>query len=162
VSVEPLASLAELVRDLGFLVYGGSMLSFTALVTAAARRSSLSSPVVVRAFQAWGPGLGLSLGAVVSGALAAHYLRIGAWSWVPSTGIGWTGLFAWLAFFALWASNVVLEVWTLEPLRKRPAPSPDSPDEAGWSDARVKLESHMQLQSALVLLTFLFTWLAAR
>jgi hypothetical protein len=162
VSVEPLASLAELIRDLGFLVYGGSMLSFTALVTAAARRSALSSPVVVRAYQAWGPGLGLSLGAVVFGALAAHYLRVGAWSWVPSTGIGWTGLGAWLALFALWVSNVVLEVWTLEPLRKLPPPGPDAPDAAGWNDARVKLEGHMQLQSGLVLLSFVLAWLAGR
>lgn len=158
-SLEPLAVLAELLRDLSFMVYGGSMIAFTALIAGATRLPGLAPTTAVRAYRAWGPGLGISLGLTVLSALAAHWLRIGAWSWAPGDGLGWLGLLAWLAFFGAWVSNIVLEVWTLEPLRKLDPPE-GIRDTTAWNDARVRLEQHLLLQSLFVGLTALLGKLA--
>lgn len=110
--------VATLVRDLGFLLYGGPLIAFTILVLLADRVSRDEPWRVVRVLQSWGPGLGVSLGFTVLGALSLRWLDHGQFSW------GWDNLTQlwdlalWLSFLALWISNVRLEVWTLEPLRK--------------------------------------------
>lgn len=151
-----LEACADLIRDLGFLLYGGPVVAFAALIHAVPRVQGLSGTDVVRSYRAWGPGLGLSMGATVFGALSGHWLRAGAWSWLPGSAAEAVGMFAWLSLLALWASNIVLEVWTLEPLRKHDRPGEGISDSVAWNDARVKLAGHLRLQAGLVLLTFSF------
>lgn len=141
---------ATLLRDLGFLLYAGPMVAFTALVLWAGRAHPRPWEVV-RTYRSWGPGFGLAMGATVLGALSLHYLHHGAfrWSW-DSTGAQ-VELAAWLCFGVLWASNIKLEIWTLEPLRKLDRDGVS--DEAAYRTGTRGLGAHMAVQSLLVLAT---------
>ncbi|MEC7947740.1 MAG: hypothetical protein VX265_09250, partial [Myxococcota bacterium] len=109
--------LALTLRDLGFLLYGGPLIAFAVVISLSSRIPGLSPWAAVRTFRAWGPGLGLSLGAAVAGGLAAHWLAHGSFTWAWDTPRAQVELAAWLAFFAVWVSNIRLEVWTLHSLR---------------------------------------------
>lgn len=140
---------ALLLRDLGFMLYGGPMVAFAALVAAQPRVPGLPIEAVLRAFRAWGPGFGLSLGASVLGALVGWWARTGAMQW-GTEPLGRAGTVAWLLFLALWASNIRLEVWTLEPTRR--ADPPAGPlDASALAAAARPLRWHLALQALLVL-----------
>lgn len=148
--------LALFVRELGFVVYGGSLLAMTAIIIAAGAGHVpyLSKENAVRAYRAWGPGLGLSMGAMVLGGLLHHFLVNGAFSWpldAPTTP-------AWIVFFVLWVSNLRLEVWTLDPIRKLDGANGVEDNEA--FDGAVKtLIGHMVVQTVLVFAAHgLFYW----
>lgn len=142
-----LITLSLLLRDLGFVTYGGSLFAFTALI-ALARLGTI--PYVrledaVRVYRAWGPGLGLSMGAMVLGGLVHHYLTSGSFSWplhAASTP-------AWAVFFCAWVSNLRLEVWTLEPVRKLDGEQGIT-DQTAFDAAVQWLVTHMGLQTVLV------------
>ncbi|MDP6934309.1 MAG: hypothetical protein QGG40_15390, partial [Myxococcota bacterium] len=74
---------AQLLQDLGFLLYGGPMVAFAILVNVAARLQTLQLHEVVRSYRAWGSGLGIALGTTVLGGATLHWLNQGAlaWSW---------------------------------------------------------------------------------
>lgn len=141
---------ADLLRDLGFLLYGGPMVAFTVLVLLADALPSMRPWDIVRAFRAWGPGFGLALGTCVFGALAGHWLRRGGFVWGWQTAAEKLELAAWLVFFALWVSNVKLEIWTLEPLRKLDPPAGVSDPDA-YVRALGPLRRHMVAHAAMVL-----------
>lgn len=151
--------LALTLRDLGFLLYGGPLVAFTIIVSLSARIPGLTPWAAVRTYRAWGPALGLSLGATVFGALAAHHLQHGAFVWTWDTPAAQVELAAWLTFLVMWASNIKLEIWTLQPLRSLD-PEGGISDEAAYRAATRPLARHMGVHAALVLAVFLLVRLA--
>lgn len=149
-----IVQLALLVRDLGFLVYGGGICTFALMAQLSARVGGLPTAHVLRTYRGFGPGLGLGLGAAVFGALTAHFGMAGAFSWGldAATG-GAAGFAAWLVFFALWMSNIQLEVWTLEPLRKLdPDGTGVASDAAALDRATSAVVRHLSVQAAMAAL----------
>ena len=152
-----LQTLALALRDVGFVLYGGPLVAFAVLVGLRAHLVSANGVEIFRAYRAWGPGLGLSLGATVFGGLGAHYLEHGAFAWSlerPAELLGW------LTFFAMWVSNIKLEVWTLEPLRKLDRER-GLTDEAAFEAATAPVARHLLIHAALVLAVVVLARLAA-
>lgn len=147
---------ALLLRDLGFLLYGGPMVAFAVLVALGDRLPSAAAVEVVRAYRSWGPGFGLSLGACVFGALAAHWLTWSAFDWSLERPVEAA---AWAAFFAMWLSNLVLEVWSLEPLRKLDR-ARSLTDPAAFAAALPKFTRHLVVHAGLVLVVAVLARLA--
>jgi hypothetical protein len=148
--VQPLGMrlAAHLLQDLGFVLYAGPLVAFTVLVIASAHLNGLPVAAAVRSYRAWGPGLGLALGACILGTLSGHWLDNGEWL-APTDAITWVtcGLFG-----LSWVSNIKLEIWTLEPLRQLDSEAPSSPpDPAAYAGAARHLGGHMALHSALLL-----------
>ena len=141
-------TLASVLQDLGFLLYGGPMVAFTVLVAVAWRLPGLRPWDVVRVYRAWGAGFGLSLGACVFGGLLRYYLEHGSFSWPWDTPEQQQILAAFLCCFAMWASNIKLEIWTLEPLRKLDKGGEIDPE--AWRAPHARLARHMIVQSVLV------------
>lgn len=143
--------LANVLQNLGFLGYGGPMVAFTLLIAAGDRIPHLKPWDVIRTYRAWGAGFGLSLGLCVLGGLSLYYLRTGgfSWGWDTSEEQVVTGTF--LAFLAMWVSNIKLEIWTLDPLRKLD-PNGVVSDEAAYRAAAASLRNHLVVHSLLVLL----------
>jgi len=141
---------ADTLRDLGFLLYGGPMVAFTVLVALARRLPGNTPWCIVRAYRAWGPGLGISLGLCILGLLAGHWWRVGSFTWAWSTTSEQWALAAWLTFLAMWISNIKLEIWTLEPLRKLDRDGRIT-DEAAYLRALGPLPRHMVVHSVMVL-----------
>lgn len=152
--------LASTLRDLGFLLYGGPLVAFTIIVSLSGRIPGLTPWGAVRTFRAWGPGLGLSLGATVFGALAAHYLQHGAFAWAWDTPVARLELAGWLTFLVMWVSNIKLEVWTLQPLRSLDPGGP-VPDEAAYRAAVSRLARHMVVHAMLIVAIFVIAHLAS-
>lgn len=151
--------LALMLRDVGFLLYGGPLVAFAVVVSLSSRVPGLTPWSAVRTFRAWGPGLGLSLGAAVAGGLVAHWLAHGAFTWTWDTPRAQVELAGWLAFFALWASNIKLEVWTLHPLRALDGPEGVS-DQPAYLAATRRLSRHLVGHAALILLVTVLAGLA--
>lgn len=153
---------AALIRDLSFVVYGGGIAVFALQASLSPLVGGLPRHTVLRAYRGFGPGLGIALGLTVFSALVAHYGAVGAFSWrpVPATG-GVAGLLGWLGFFALWVSNIRLEVWTLEPIRKLdPNGQGEAPDAAALDRAERAVTRHLLIQALLVALVVIFARLA--
>ena len=157
------AALASVVRDLGFVVYAGGIACFALLAALSARVGGPPTAQVLRMFRAFGPGLGISLGLTIFAALLGHFATMGSFSWGvhPDTG-GLPGLLAWGVFFAAWVSNIQLEVWTLEPLRKLdPAGTGQATDAAALEHATRRVVRHLGLQAGLVGLVVVLARLAS-
>lgn len=145
-----LFTLAELLHDLGMLLYAGPFLAFTILFAVRGRLQGLEAWHLGRLWRAWGAGLGLAMGAWVLGLLMRHYLVVGSFTWGWSTV--WEGmtLAAHLVFFALWVWNVRVEVWSLEPLRKLD-PKEGVKDPQAYQAATGRLHRDMIVQGVLLL-----------
>lgn len=124
------------------------MVAFAILVSLSARLPALTPWDVVRVYRAWGAGFGLSLGGCIFGGLLGYWLRTGAFSWGFGGGQESLSSATFLVFFALWASNLILEVWTLEPLRKLDQGGVVK-DEAAYREGAGRLSRHMTLQALL-------------
>lgn len=142
-------NLAHVLQNLGFLLYGGPMVAFAILVAAARTIPHMHVWDVVRTYRSWGAGLGIALGACVFGGLLRFYLLFGGFlsvwdqpeasAWLPTFGV----------FFVMWASNIKLEIWTLDPLRKLDQ-NGTIKDEAAYAIAHAALARHMSAQAAMV------------
>ena len=109
---------ARILQDIGFLLYAGPMVAFTILIAVADRIPHVRPWDIVRTYRAWGAGLGLSLGACVFGGLTKYYLENGEFIWRCDSPASQKVCLAFVAFGVMWAHNIRLEIWTLEPLRK--------------------------------------------
>lgn len=150
--------LTLLLRDLGLMVYGGSLFALTILVACARIKviPTVRLPEAIRVYRAWGPGLGLSMGAIVLYALLHHYLTRGAFSWPLDDA----ATPAWAVFFVAWVSNLRLEVWTLDPLRKLDSPEDGIADMPAYERAADWLLAHMTAQSLLIITTIVLFFFA--
>lgn len=144
-----MSDIAHVLQNLGFLLYGGPMVAFAILVAAAHSIPNVRVWDVVRTYRSWGAGLGLALGAAVLGGLSRFYLHFGGFLsvWDDPEARAWLPTFA--VFFVMWASNIKLEIWTLEPLRKLDQNGVIK-DEAAYAVAHAALARHMSMQAALV------------
>lgn len=142
--------LAQALHDVGMLLYAGPMVAFAVLIGRSTRLPALQPWDVVRTFRAWGAGLGLAMGAWVTGLLARHWLQRGAFTWALDTPADQLLLASHVVFFVAWVWNVRVEVWSLEPLRQLDRGGAVS-DPAAYSTAARKLARDLALQAALVL-----------
>ncbi|MBO87406.1 MAG: hypothetical protein CL927_18820 [Deltaproteobacteria bacterium] len=143
--------VVTLIRDLAFVVHAGAIITFACLAALSHRVGGPPRARILRVYQAFGPGLGISLGLLVFTALLLHYAQVGAFDWspTPATG-GAVGLAAWVVFFVAWASNIRLEVWTLEPLRKLDPDGTTLASDANQLDrARAAVALHLVMQGIL-------------
>ena len=102
------------------------------------------SPAAFARLMKAGPVLGLSLGTGIFALFGSIWLSSGRFEWADHPP--WTQLtFAFL--FAMWVSNIVFEIWTLEPVRKSPAGTPAA--DAALSRARRHLLVHCVFISGL-------------
>lgn len=146
----PLAPLAAALHDLGMVLYVGPMVAFTVLIAMHRRLRPMQPWDVVRTYRAWGAGLGLSMGAWVLGLLLGYYIDQGAFVWrFDSPTARWTTA-RFLVFLALWAWNLRVEVWSLEPLRRLDQDGVVA-DPGSYAAATARLVRDMALQSVLCL-----------
>ena len=98
-------SFLYILQSLGWLLYAGPMLAFAILVWL--RPSSVDS------FQKWGVGFGLALAVWIYTSISIQYIQTG--SFYPDVESNpWM-----IAAFVMWISNIKLEIWTLDPIRKK-------------------------------------------
>lgn len=144
-----LLPLAHALHDLGMLLYAGPFVAFTVLVSLSGKLPKLARHDVVRVYRAWGAGLGLSMGAWVLGLLSTHFLTHGAFAWPVDTAAQQLTAARFVVFLVLWAFNIRLEIWTLEPLRKLDGDGeiPAAP----FAAATRRLGGEMAIQSGLLL-----------
>ncbi len=149
-------TLPLILRDLGFVAYGGPLVAFAFLLGVRSQVLALDTVGLVRAFRSLGPVLGLSLGVCLVGGLSAHALQHGGFLWsLDRPG----ELIAWASFFSLWVSNIRLEIWTLDPLRLLDKDGQIT-DEAGYAAAVQTLTVHLAVHAALVVITVVLARLA--
>ena len=152
--------LALTLRDLGFLLYGGPMFAFTAVIALSGRVPGIEPVSAFRAYRTWGPGFGLALGATIFGGLVARWLEQGGFSWTWDTPAAQVDLGLSLAFLVLWVSNIKLEIWTLQPLRTLDDPAAGVVDGDAYTQATASLARHMVVHSVLVLAVFVLARLS--
>ncbi len=146
----PLAPLANALHAVGMVLYAGPMVAFSVLVALRRRLPHMQPWDVIRTYRAFGAGLGLSMGAWVFGLLLGYYIDHGAFAWsFDSPAARWTSA-RFLVFLALWAWNLRVEVWSLEPLRKLDQRGVVA-DPAAYGAAAGRLLRDMGLQSVLCL-----------
>ena len=72
----------------------------------------------LRIFRRTGPILGLSMGMCILGTVAGQWLDHQAFELYWATDSDRVESAMYITFFAIWVSNIKLEIWTLEPMRK--------------------------------------------
>jgi hypothetical protein len=127
-------------------MYFGPMLAFTVILMGKKYLFPLKTESIVRTYQAWGAGFGLSLGAFI---FTNIYLR---WQQYGEFALYWSlpndqllSLSIILGFFA-WISNLILEVWSLDPLRKMNGTTYDNTD---YESVFLKFRRHLLAHCAL-------------
>ena len=93
------------------------MLAWGILMWSQNRLHDVGFPSLVRTFRAWGPGFWTRNGRVL-GALGFRFLTQGTFYWGIESNAARLDTATWTMFALLWASNIKLEIWTLDPLRK--------------------------------------------
>lgn len=115
----PWKALFVALHWLGVTVYAGSVLTFASLFVAerllrARPGWGLDRRALWGAWTAWGPGLGLAMGALILGGLGTHWLEHGHLRWAGTGAIYQAKC---LVFLVLWVSSFHLEIWTQEEAR---------------------------------------------
>ena len=107
-----LISILSIIRDIGWIIYAGTMFSFALLFPFVADKTKQ-----FQTFMKLGSILGLSLGCVIFSCLLSRWIEVG--HYYPQNKM--EGI-AFGAALMLWISNIVFEIWTLDPLRKAQNP----------------------------------------
>ena len=89
------------------------------------------TPDILRAYTRVGPLLGIAMGACIAAALAELWMTHQAFPLLDAEHLPMT-----VAFLVVWVSNIKLEIWTLEPIRKATEWSPST-------DALKSLRRHL-------------------
>jgi len=138
--------LANILQLVGFGLYALPILWCTALLLWKGEHPDIVVPL--RHFRKFGPVLGLSLGACILGALVGIWMDHGEFTFNWSTDHGRLSGAAVITFFAVWVSNIKLEIWTLEPVRKLDHQPPQQPsDMPAFFRAVGSLRTHLMLHS---------------
>jgi len=147
-----MVNASRLIQDLGFVLYGAPLVVIAVWTALAIRKAGCAVAQPIRWQRRLGAFLGLSLGACIYGALAHRYLSTGGltWHWSPAAEQEITIVL--LVFIAMWISNIKLEIWSLEPLRKLdPRPEEGAPpDPAAYQSAARSLLRHQLVHAALL------------
>ncbi len=143
---------SHLIQDIGFLFYGVPLVTIALWTTMAIVRPATSAVQPIRWQRRLGPFLGLSLGACIYGSLAHRYLNTGSLQWHCSPASEREVTIILLVFIVMWISNIKLEIWALEPLRKldpRPKDGPPS-DPVAYQSAARTLSRHLLVHAVLL------------
>jgi len=140
-----LETLLSALHWLGVAAYGGSLIAFALMMLSARLLGAPDLRLAVRAWQAWGPGLGLSMGLLIFSGLGLYYLQMGAFTWPMETAAQKLTAAKHGIFLALWASSFQLEIWTMEPLRKADREG----DEATWAACAPRVSNQALVHAAL-------------
>ena len=124
-------------QTLGWTLYAGPMIAFSIML--------YTNKESYKSFSHFGVGFGLSLTLWIYSTIAIQYLskghffpELGENLWIPVA-------------IAMWISNIKLEIWTLDPIRK-------SKDPIVSSIHLQSLRSHLTIHAALIaLVQILFT-----
>ena len=146
--VDNLLLIMTIVRDLSWSIYLGIIVGFS--VTSLFPEATFSR---IKSFQSFGVILGLSLGATILPSIALLWFERG--NFYPSSTIEMVG---WIIGLCMWVSNIILEIWTLDPLRKDDLGI--LPDTIIIVEAEDKAMYHLRFHSVLVVLTHTFCWLS--
>ena len=107
--MEVLLSTLDVIRSIAWSMYLGLVVSFATL--------SIFSKIEIEPYLDWfrkfGVILGLSLGATLLPSIVIIWFERG--SYYPQNTIETLGAGV---GFAMWVSNMILEIWTLDPIRK--------------------------------------------
>ena len=135
----------SLFRNISWTIYSGLILAFAILILfKKAHRTE-----VLNWFKDFGVILGLSLGGTILPSIVLKWQS--AQHFYPETYNEKMGI---IVGFAMWVSNIILEIWTLDPLRKRDLGLLD--DSALIDKAEAKSKRHLVFHAILVLFTHLF------
>ncbi len=136
---------------LGATLYGGSLVAFSLLLAMRSLIVGEQSEGVMRVFRAWGPGLGISMGALILGGAVMHFRTHGAFIWPTDTLSEQLIVAQHLVFLLLWASSFHLEIWTLDPVRKL-SPDHQVTDRSAYEAACSKATKQALLNATLFLI----------
>ena len=124
-------SFLYVLQTLGWTLYAGPMIAFSIM--------SYTNKEFYKSFSHFGVGFGLSLTLWIYSTIAIQYLshghffpELGENLWIP-------------AAIAMWISNIKLEIWTLDPIRK-------SKDPIIPSTHLQSLRSHLTIHACLIAL----------
>ena len=106
------------IRDFSWMLYAGPLIGFGILMTYQTLFCVDQRRKTIEDFCSWGPVFGLALGFAIFSALGVKWIADGHF-WLSLNGES-NALFSIgvVIGFVLWVSNIVLEIWTLEPIRK--------------------------------------------
>lgn len=136
----------QIIRDITWSLYLGPVVAFAILI-GVHKYISIETHELIRAFRSFGSIFGLSMGATILTTLIIWYQDTGSFdlTWTTQNDILTNlGVFV---FLILWASNCILEIWTLDPLRKMDAP----PRLDEWDKAVNHFRQHLVLHAILAL-----------
>lgn len=147
-------TLAAILKNAGFAIYGIPLL-LTAMNLLRVKRNESDLLGTIRAIRSVGPILGLALGATIFGGLWGIWLEYGSFDW-PSDQRDSAAL---VTFFVMWVSNIKLEIWTLEPLRKLDPDPPAVPaDMEAFLAAVQRYNNHLILHCAAIVGFAILSW----
>ena len=121
-----------ILQSLGWLLYAGPMIAFAILVQL--------HPTSIESFQKWGVGFGLSLAVWIYTSIAIQYIAHSTF-YPDLTSNPWI-----IVAIGMWISNIKLEIWTMDPIRKKNDISSDS-----LIIAQKKLKTHLALHAIFVM-----------
>ena len=114
-----LLTLLNAISIISWAIYIGPMLAFTVLFVLQSQIKSVKLVDLVSAFQLWGAGFGLSLGALIFSLLLSRWKQYGEYVLYWSQREDQLQSIAIIVAIFAWWSNMILEVWTLDPMRKQ-------------------------------------------
>lgn len=137
-----------LFRDVCWTLYAGVILAY-----AFNSIHTTSTKDFLTNFRSVGVILGLSFGGTILSSIAIYWFSRG--SYYPTSTLEMVG---WSLGFTLWVSNIILEIWTLDPIRK------DSlgilSEEIDVKKSEQKALRHLQSHAVLCLSTYIVCWVA--
>ena len=158
-----------MVADFFTIMYAAPVITFAILLWLAPLTTSSvngGSPTAdqqtIANWLSLGPILGVSLGLAIFAAIGNHWFAHGEMTWHFTTPQEKGESLAWVTLLIMWISNIKLEIWTNEPLRKmlRSTGSDDLVgNEQKFQQAVRALSVHLKLQATLVMaVIILFNW----
>lgn len=145
--METFLQVLTILRNLSWSLYIGLMISFALLQAF----SQATNDDYLRWFRRFGVILGLSLGGSILSSIILIWFERGHYYPVSTMETG-----ALTVGFALWVSNIVLEIWTLDPIRKHDLNILD--DSLSIENCQQKALRHVQFQGLLCVMTACCFW----
>lgn len=124
--------LLSVLQSLGWALYAGPMIACTIMV--------FTNKNTIPIFMHWGVGFGLSLATWIYATIALQYALHHNFYPALSENI-WI-----IVAICMWISNIKLEIWTLDPIRKK-----NDKTEEEQENAIHSLQKHLVVHSLLIL-----------
>ena len=140
--METILQSLEVIREVAWSMYLGLMLAFAILSVF----SEFDLPDYLKWFSKFGVVLGLSLGATLLPSIVLVWFERG--SYYPQGTLETVGV---TIGFVMWISNIILEIWTLDPIRKYDLNILD--DRISIEAKRQRALSHIRLHAVLCVVT---------